>query len=234
MKILYVIPARGGSKGVPAKNIKPFMGKPLIHYAIDTARACAVSETDICLSTDDDQIAAVVKDYCLEVHFMRPAELATDTAGTYEVLLHALGEMEKMHSCTYEVLVLLQPTSPFRKPQHVREALALYDNGIDMVVSVKEAESNPYFTLFEENSEGWLEKSKKGNFTRRQDAPPVWELNGAVYIINVEALRRHASIAQFSKVRKYPMSQTASVDLDTPLDWRFAELLVEEGYISLK
>lgn len=103
-----------------------------------------------------------------------------------------------------------------------------------MVVSVKEAESNPYFTLFEENGEGYLEKSKKGTFARRQDAPFVWELNGAVYVINVESLRSHSSIAQFSKVVKYPMNQLESVDLDTPLDWRFAELLVEENYISLK
>ena len=233
MKILYVIPARGGSKGIPAKNIKPFMGRPLIQYAIDTARACAVSEKDICLSTDDEQIATVAKDYGLEVPFLRPTELATDTAGTYEVLLHALTEMEKYNTCTYDVLVLLQPTSPFRKPKHVQEALMLYSPTIDMVVSVKEAESNPYFTLFEENGEGWLEKSKKGNFTRRQDAPTVWELNGAVYIINVEVLKEHTSIAQFSKIRKYPMSQIASVDLDSPMDWRFAELLVEEGYITL-
>lgn len=125
MKILYVIPARGGSKGIPSKNIKPFMGKPLIHYAIDTAHACAASEKDICLSTDDEQIAAEARNYDLEVPFLRPTELATDTAGTYEVLLHALGEMEQRNSCSYDVLVLLQPTSPFRKPKHVQEAIKL-------------------------------------------------------------------------------------------------------------
>ena len=233
MKTLYVIPARGGSKGIPGKNIKPFCGKPLIHYAIDTARACAASEADICLSTDDPQIAAVAEAAGLAVPFMRPAALATDTAGTYEVLLHALAEMERLNSCTYTLLVLLQPTSPFRTAQHVTEARALYTEEVEMVVSVKEAESNPYYTLFEENNKGWLEKSKKGTFVRRQDCPRVWELNGAVYVISTDALRRYTSLADFTKLRKYPMAALESQDLDTPLDWRFAELLVEEGWVKL-
>ncbi|EMR03686.1 acylneuraminate cytidylyltransferase family protein [Cesiribacter andamanensis] len=233
MKTLYLIPARGGSKGIPGKNLKPFFGKPLIGYAIETALACSGSPADICLSTDDAAIAEVGEKWGLEVPFLRPAELATDEAGTYPVLLHALEQMEQLRGCHYEVLVLLQPTSPFRTARHVQEALALYGPGLDGVVSVQEAESNPYFTLFEETSEGWLQKSKKGIFVRRQDCPRVWELNGAVYVLKAESLRKYQSLAEFQKLRPYEMSRLESADLDTPLDWKWAKLLVQEGLVSL-
>ena len=124
MRALVIIPARGGSKGIPRKNIKPFDGKPLIYYTIDCARAIC-SDEDICVSTDDAEIITVVEQYGLKVPFVRPAELATDTAGTYEVLLHALEFYEK-RGVHYDVVVLLQNTSPFRAPQQVKEALNLY------------------------------------------------------------------------------------------------------------
>ena len=108
MKILVIIPARGGSKGIPHKNIKPLNGKPLIHYTIDEAREI-VGDEDICVSTDDPEIIKCVEDYGLKVPFVRPEELATDTAGTYEVLLHALNFYEKQGR-HYEVVLLLQNT----------------------------------------------------------------------------------------------------------------------------
>jgi CMP-N,N'-diacetyllegionaminic acid synthase len=234
MKTLYLIPARGGSKGIPGKNSKPFFGKPLIGYAIETALACAESLADICLSTDDPALAEIGKEYGLEVPFLRPAALATDEAGSWGVMLHALEQMERMRGYGYDALVLLQPTSPFRTARHVQEALALYSPELEGVVSVQEARSNPYFSLFEENAEGWLEKSKKGIFTRRQDCPRVWELNGAVYVLNTHSLRQHNSLADFQKLRPYEMSRLDSIDLDTPLDWKWAELLVEEGLVKLE
>ena len=124
MKILVIIPARGGSKGIPHKNIKPLNGKPLIYYTIDCARAIC-DDADICVSTDDDEIIQVVEDYGLKVPFKRPAELATDTAGTYEVLLHALNYYEQQGR-HYDVVMLLQNTSPFRAAEHVKEAITLY------------------------------------------------------------------------------------------------------------
>ena len=108
MKILVIIPARGGSKGIPHKNIKLFNGKPLIYYTIDCARAICDDE-DICVSTDDPEIISVVEQYNLKVPFVRPAELATDTAGTYEVLLHALNYYEQLGK-HYDVVMLLQNT----------------------------------------------------------------------------------------------------------------------------
>ena len=146
MKALVIIPARGGSKGIPHKNIKPLNGKPLIHYTIDVARGIA-SDEDICVSTDDADIIKCVEEYGLKVPFVRPAELATDTAGTYEVLIHALDFYEKQGK-TYDVVLLLQNTSPFRTVQHVKEALELYRPDIDMVVSVNETKTNPYYNCY--------------------------------------------------------------------------------------
>ena len=226
MKILVVIPARGGSKGIPRKNIKPFAGKPLIYYTIDTARAI-VPDEDICVSTDDDEIIQVVEDYGLNVPFKRPAELATDTAGTYEVLIHAIDYYEKQGK-QFDVVLLLQNTSPFRTVEHVKEALALYNPEVDMVVSVKECLANPYYCVFEENQEGYLHICKgDGTIYRRQDAPKVYEYNGAVYVINVDSLKKQ-HMHQFSKRVKYVMDERSSFDLDTMNDWMIAESLASK------
>ncbi|WP_080238572.1 acylneuraminate cytidylyltransferase family protein [Spirosoma rigui] len=222
MKPLFLITARGGSKGIPGKNIKPFAGKPLLYYAIDTARELAPDE-DICLSTDADDIIQAAEAYGLPVPFKRPDALATDQSGSYEVMRHAVDFYRQQHR-TYDVLVLLQPTSPFRTAQHVREALALYTSDLDMVVSVTESASNPYYNLFEENADGYLKRSKESSFTRRQDCPEVYAYNGAVYVINPVSLAQKP-LSQFEKVKKYIMSADDSIDLDTPLDWAFAEFL---------
>lgn len=227
MKYLVVIPARGGSKGIPQKNIKKLAGKPLIYYTIDTARAI-VSDEDICVSTDDEAIIKVVEEYGLSVPFIRPAELATDTAGTYEVLLHALEFYEKQGKY-YDVLILLQNTSPFRTVKHVRDALKLYAPDIDMVVSVKECAANPYYCVFEEDEGGFLHICKgDGTIYRRQDAPSVYEYNGAIYIMNVSVLKT-THMHKMRKRVKYLMDNRSSLDLDTMWDWRMAESLLMEG-----
>lgn len=231
MKILVIIPARGGSKGIPHKNIKQLAGKPLIHYTIDVARQI-VSDEDICVSTDDPEIIKCVEDYNLKVPFVRPAELATDTAGTYEVLLHALNFYEQQGK-HYDVVLLLQNTSPFRTAGHVREALKLYTSSIDMVVSVKETSSNPYYNCFEEDSQGLLHISKgEGLYTRRQDVPKAYEYNGAIYVINSESLKK-MPLGKFTKRIKYVMDDMHSVDLDNMIDWKFAELIINEKLIEI-
>ena len=226
MKILTIIPARGGSKGIPHKNIKPLNGKPLIYYTIDCARAICDDE-DICVSTDDAEIISVVEKHGLKVPFVRPAELATDTAGTYEVLLHALDFYEKQGK-QYDVVLLLQNTSPFRTAEHVEEALKLYTPDVDMVVSVKECSANPYYCVFEENSNGFLHICKgDGKITRRQDAPKVYEYNGAIYIINSDSLKK-MPLNAFSHRVKYVMDAQSSIDLDTMFDWNMAEMIIKE------
>jgi CMP-N,N'-diacetyllegionaminic acid synthase len=226
MKPLVIIPARGGSKGVPRKNIKMLGGKPLISYTLDAAKQ-VISKDLICVSTEDHEIKEVVESLGFKVPFLRPENLATDTAGTYEVLLHAI-EFYKKQGYDVDVLILLQATSPFRTSTHIQEALSLYDESCDMVVSVKETNANPYYTLREENQEGWLVKSKDGAFTRRQDCPKVYELNGAIYIINVNSLMK-MPLNKFSKVRKYEMNELSSLDIDSELDWDFASYIVNKS-----
>lgn len=229
MKPLVIIPARGGSKGIPHKNIKLLGGKPLICRAIDNARAVA-PDSDICVSTDDSEIIQVVEDYGLKVPFIRPAELAADNSGTYEVLLHALSFYEQQGR-TYDTIILLQPTSPFRRDEDISEALKLYSPDVDMVVSVTEARANPYYNCFETDSDGFLHVSKgDGKYIRRQDAPKAWEYNGAIYIINPQSLKRK-SLGEFKRRRMYEMDELHSLDLDTPHDWRIAELLIAENEI---
>lgn len=221
---LYVIPARGGSKGIPHKNIKLLAGKPLICHSIGHARAFAYSDADICLSTDSEEIASVARACGLEVPFLRPAALASDTASTQDVLLHAL-DFYEARGRHYERIVLLQPTSPLRTETDIAGALALWRDDIDMVVSVREASTNPYYNAFETDADGFLHISKgDGCYTRRQDAPKVWEYNGAVYVIATASLRA-MPMGRFPRRVMYAMSAENSVDLDTPLDWLTAEAI---------
>lgn len=167
----------------------------------------------------------------LDVPFMRPDSLATDKSGSYEVMLHAL-DFYHNRGVDYDRLVLLQPTSPMRTADDVRRALELYTPDIDMVVTVKEAESNPYYNCFEEGDDGFLQISKgDGTFTRRQDAPKAWEYNGAVYVINTTSLRK-MPLGKFKRRRMCPMDAGRSIDLDTPLDWLIAEHLMKERNIQ--
>jgi len=227
--ILCVIPARGGSKGIPYKNIKELNGKPLIAYSIDIARQFFKDE-DICVTTDDQQIIHTVEKHGLGVPFIRPAFLATDEASSQDVLKHALAFYEQKGK-DYDTLLLLQPTSPFRLKRHLEEAMNLYNADCDMVVSVRESSANPYYNLFEENEFGFLQISKgNGGYTRRQDAPVVWEYNGSIYVINANSLK-NSVIAAFSNVIKYPMEEMYSIDIDIPLDWVVAEELIKQNHV---
>ena len=225
MNPIVVIPARGGSKGVPRKNIKLLNGKPLIHYTIEAALELFDSQF-ICVSTDDEEIINISEQIGIKIPFVRPTNLSTDSAGTYEVLLHAICHYEQ-NGYFPDTLILLQPTSPFRTGKQIQEALQLYNAALDMIVSVKETKSNPYYVLFEEDSNGYLKKSKQSTFIRRQDCPKVWELNGAIYIINIESLKKQTMI-EFKKVAKYEMDEFSSHDIDTLFDWKLAEFLILE------
>lgn len=225
---LYIIPARGGSKGIPRKNIKPLAGIPLIHYSINVARQLA-PDSHILISTDDIEIAQVARQTGLDVPYMRPAHLATDTSGSREVIIDAIEAATRLDIC-FDKVVLLQPTSPLRTVNDVRRCLALYRNDIDMVVSVVESSCNPYYNCFETDSEtGYLQISKgDGQYTRRQDAPPVWEYNGAVYVINPESIR-NMTMGEMTRRVPCEMPHSRSIDLDTPLDWIIAETIMKHN-----
>ncbi|HEY0680475.1 MAG TPA: acylneuraminate cytidylyltransferase family protein [Chitinophagaceae bacterium] len=227
MRFLYVIPARGGSKGIPGKNIKPLGNKPLIHYSLEFARQF-VTDSDICVSTDSDQIAECVKSVNYQPRFIRPSHLATDTIGTFEVLEHALSFYQK-EGKVYDGVILLQPTSPIREKFQLDEAMQLFSKDIDMVVSVNISGANPYFNLFEEDGNGYLHISKgDGKYSRRQDAPEVYSYNGSLYIINASSLMEKKSFSEFRKIVKYIMPEKYSIDLDTMADWQYAEFIVSE------
>ncbi|WP_338351185.1 acylneuraminate cytidylyltransferase family protein [Nonlabens tegetincola] len=224
--ILVLIPARGGSKGIPKKNIKLMNGKPLINYTIEAARKC-FSDDDICVSTDSDEIIDIVENTGLKVPFKRPDVLASDSATSESIIHHAI-EFYQAKGVFVNHVMLLQPTSPLRNEHHIKAALDQYlncDKAVEMLVSVKITDANPYYFLAEEDDAGYLVKSKISNATRRQDVPTVYEYNGAIYIYNVAALK-NKSIKDFTKVVKFEMDATSSVDIDTPLDWKWAEYLL--------
>lgn len=236
---IFIIPARGGSKGIPDKNIVDLAGRPLIAYSIDAALDVLASINSvrgensplgterIIVSTDSAEIAGKAGEEGIEVPFLRPAELSTDTAGSREVILHAMDYADS-RGIEYDCVILLQPTSPFRKGTHVAGAMDLYDPcQTDMVVSVCEASANPYYNCFETDpATGFLHISKgEGLYTRRQDAPKAWEYNGAVYVINPQSIRR-LPLGAFPRRIPYPMQPEDSLDIDTPFDLLMARTLM--------
>ena len=212
---------------MPGKNAKPLCGKPLVQYTIEAAMEVFQCK-EICLTTDSEEIKSIGERLGLEVPFLRPSTLAGDQVGSQEVLFHAIEFYMRQLNYSPDVVVLLQPTSPFRKEEHIREALTMYDAAsMDMLVSVKETRANPYYVLFEEDSDGYLQKSKQGNFARRQDCPKVWEYNGAIYIMDrVKFLA--GGFSSLKRVKKYEMDEISSHDIDSPLDWMLAETMIRE------
>lgn len=224
---LFIIPARGGSKGLPRKNILPINGKPMICYTIDAARG-VTHDAHICVSTDDLEIKQVVEDYGLPLPFLRPIELATDTAGTREVLLHAVDFYQNELNLQFSKICLLQPTSPLRTSQHINEANQLWNNDLDMVVSVKH--SHAASVLCHEDENGFLGLTLNKSVKRRQDFENFYEYNGAIYVINVVSLKEKG-ISDFTHIRKYVMDELNSVDIDSEIDWKLAEIIVKERHL---
>lgn len=224
---LWLIPARGGSKGIPRKNVKPFCGRPLVCRAVDQALHCASPGDYIFVSTDSEEIREAAESCGIKVPFLRPGCLASDTASSYDVIINAINGLS-LRGMTFDRVVLLQPTSPLRTEEDIMEALSLWSPDVDMVVSVCPAKTNPYYNGFETDSDGMLHISKgDGRYTRRQDAPDVWEYNGAVYVMTVKSLL-NSPISSFKKIIPSVMSSSRSVDLDTPTDWLIAETLFNQ------
>lgn len=221
-KALFIIPARGGSKGIPRKNIKKLCGRPLIHYSIEIARALA-PDSHVIVSTDDDEIRETAEQTGLPVSYRRPAELGGDRVGSREVILDVMDWADR-EGIEYDKVVLLQPTSPLRTVEDVEGCMRLYSPDADMAVSVTEASCNPYYDCFEVLADGSLHVAKgEGLYTRRQDAPKALQMNGAVYVINPASIRRMA-LGEFPKRIPYEMPRERSVDLDTPLDWIIVDI----------
>ena len=226
MKYLAVITARGGSKGIPRKNTKPLNGKPLILYTVEAAKK-VFQDQHIYVSTDSQEIKNTVESSGLEVPFLRPAELATDTSSSEDVLKHAIKEAVKK-GLLFDAVVLLQPTSPFRNEEHIQSAITEFEKDPEsLLLSVTEARENPYYTLMEEDKDGFLQKSKEATFTRRQDCPSVWNVNGAIYVFPKKDFIE-GGFDTLSK-RKFIMNALAAIDIDSSSDWTIAESLLKAG-----
>lgn len=221
MKILYLILARGGSRRLPKKNIKLLKGKPLICYTIDSAIG-VTSVDNIYVSTDDDEIINVVENYGISVPFKRPSKLATDEASSEEAIFHAINFYEKKHG-KLDTVVLLQPTSPLRTTKHLKEALTLYNKNINMVVSVNKADVKLFYNTFKETKDGFLKKL----ITDTTKTNTVYNYNGAIYIINVDALKKYKKLPLFDKIVKYEMEKKNSIDIDEISDWIMVEQILE-------
>ena len=215
--------ARGGSKGLPGKNIRPFAGKPLIAHTILQALSCPQVDA-VYVSTDDDAIAEVASAAGAEVPYRRPAELASDDAGKLPVVEHLVQHLERQGMVVARV-VDLQPTSPLRDASDIAQALR-QQPGADLVVSVTPAADNPYFNLVEQNEDGTLRLCKGNGSMRRQDAPAVHALNGSIYVWRRAALAHAAAHGLWSVVAvPYVMPRWKSVDIDDLEDFEYAQWL---------
>ena len=222
MNVLYIIPARSGSKRLPNKNIKNMNGKTLLCYSIDVAREVTTDE-HICVSTDSEHTKSLVETYGLKVPFLRPSKIATDQATTNDVISHALEYYKRDKGVVYDAVVLLQPTSPMRTKEHLEMALGMFNENIDMVVSVKKSHSAS--VLCQENEFGFVELifNKKG--LRAQEVKEFYEYNGSIYVINVKQLLAKG-MSKLIKRKKMIMSELYSIDIDTAFDFELAEHLL--------
>lgn len=224
---LAIIPARGGSKGLPRKNLLQLSGKPLIAHTIEAARA-ACSVQRIIVSTESPEIAEISRQYGAEVPFLRPRELAGDDTPTLPVLRHVLAELKATEGCTPEIIILLQPTSPLRRPEDIDSAMALLDrSGADSVVSVCAAEHHPAWMKRLDGDRVLPFVEKGPEYMRRQDMPPLYRLNGAIYISRYKILTEENRILG-EDTRGFVMNAESSVDIDTLLDLKVAALIMQE------
>jgi CMP-N,N'-diacetyllegionaminic acid synthase len=222
MRILALVPARGGSKRLPGKNIRPLGGKPLIVWSIDAARG--ISEIcDILVSTDDTAIAEVSKKAGAFVPWLRPADLASDTASTVDVALHALDWYEAQKG-PVDGLILLQPTSPFRSVDSIQRAIAIFKRacGLHAVVSVSSASCHPAW-CFRLHGQGMQPFLGWENVNRRsQDLEAAYMLNGSIYLIAPTVLRKTQSLLTTDVQPLVMDDPIESIDIDTELDWSIA------------
>jgi CMP-N-acetylneuraminic acid synthetase len=227
MRVLGVITARGGSKGVPRKNLRLLGGKPLFVWTADAARK-ATRLTRVIASTDDDAIAAVARDSGIEVPFLRPAELATDTAPTLPVLQHAVAALEAAGD-VFDAVCLLQPTNPLRTADTIDACIDLLArSGADSVVTTLPvpAEHNPHWVYFQDG-DGSLQiaTGEKTPIPRRQDLPPAFHREGSVYVTRRSVLMERASLYG-TRLVGYPLDPARCVNIDTPDDFERAEALL--------
>jgi CMP-N,N'-diacetyllegionaminic acid synthase len=238
VKVLGVITARGGSKGIPGKNLKLLAGKPLLAYTVETARRSGVLDRVI-LSTDDEAIAAAGRDLGCDVPFIRPLDLAQDETPHLPVIQHATRWMQERASYTPDAVMILQPTSPLRTADDIVAAVSLLDrSGADSVLSVNEVpvHSHPMRALrIDERGDAVLFVSGdpvRKRVNRRQDLPPAWVMNGAIYACRTRVLFDAEPSLYGNRVVAYRMPADRSISIDDLEDWHAAERALASRHSS--
>ncbi|WP_319467415.1 acylneuraminate cytidylyltransferase family protein [uncultured Pseudodesulfovibrio sp.] len=225
VKIFGFIFARGGSKGLPGKNIKPLGGIPLIAHSINAAKDSGLIDR-IIVSTDDQAIADTAAEYGAEIPFMRPAELAQDTSPEWDAWRHAIREVED-----FDVFISLPCTAPLRSGEDVRRCIELYLEGdCDMVITTRTAERHPSFNMvtLDENGYASIAMPTAGDITRRQDAPKIFDMTTVAYVTSPQFIMEHSGTFQ-GRVKSVEIPPERAVDIDTELDFAFAEFLLERN-----
>jgi len=223
-KVLAIIPARGGSKGIPKKNIRLLAGKPLLEYTIDAAKNSNELHK-IVVSTDNPEIGSVAENAGIDV-IIRPPELAQDTSPIIDTVSHVMTVLKEREGFLPDVIVLLQPTSPLRTTEDIDGAIRAFLTGVfDSVISVCETDHSPYWccTLAEQKLKPLF--NKKLSTSRRQDLPHTYRPNGAIFITSPDSLKRYSGFIT-RNTGPFIMPGNRSIDIDTPMDLQFVNLLI--------
>lgn len=228
MKYIVLICARGGSKGLPGKNIKPLNGVPLIGWSINTAKQIdRVSR--IIVSTDSEDIARVAMEYGAEVPFIRPKELAQDDSPEWLSWRHAIQYMENIQGENIDALVVLPATSPLRSVEDVNACIDLFESEeVDSIITVSEASRNPYFnmTVNDHNGYATLVISSENKVKRRQDAPKVYDMTTVAYIVSSDFVSKFNGIFE-GKIKSVVIPRERAIDIDDLTDFKVAEYLAQ-------
>ncbi len=229
--ILGSICSRGGSKGLPGKNLKPLLGKPLIEYTIETGLKSTLIE-ELIVATDSKSIAAIARSAGAVVPFMRPAELATDTANKWDVFKHLCESWELINGKMIDYLVDLDVTVPLKTEHDIDEAIrmALSYPETDVVITGYDPERNPYFNMMELTNDGSCQIVKKSTkpIVRRQDAPKIYSLTPAAFVIKRSAIFNFTHWSQ-GRCRVYHMDRYRAIDIDTQFDFELVEFIMKKN-----
>lgn len=236
MNILFIIPARGGSKGVRRKNIRKVGGHPLIWYKITAAKK-TIYEKRIIVSTDDNEISLIAQKFGAEVPFMRPSHLSNDTADSMAVVSHAIEWIENNSNVIYNYICLLEPSSPFMPGEWLNDAVnKLYMSNADSMLGMKKVNINRVFINTLDKNGGlshFYEESLKLKSTRRQDQIEEYTMNGCFYIVKYEYFKKNKTFHSINSL-PYIMPNDYSLEIDNEEDLEYANYLIEKGKIDLK
>ncbi len=225
---MVLICARGGSKGLPGKNIRPLNGIPLIGWSVNIAKQLD-KVSRIIVSTDSDDIAKVAREYGAEVPFMRPKYLAQDDSPEWLVWRHAINYIEENDSEDMDAIVVLPVTAPLRSVNDVNACIDLFENSeVDSIITVSDASRSPYFNMTVNDNNGYVSLviPPKVKITRRQDAPKVYDMTTVAYIVNTSFIKSNNGIFE-GKVKSVTIPRERAVDIDDLMDFKIAELVLK-------